>query len=83
MVLIEFLEKARELNKAVHLEGEGIDCERIQPDENPFFEQGCLILDDRVFDCKYIAFGKLTKNQAQIEKELRDHMEKIRGKHGL
>lgn len=80
MVLIEFLEKAKRLNKAVQLEGEGgIDMERIEPGDEYFFKEGCLLLKDRIFDCKYIAFAKLIKNAAERDIELRESLRRMWG----
>lgn len=82
IVLINLLEKAKKQNKAVQLEGDGgIDMEHIEPDEKYFFQDDCLILEDRIFDCSYIAFAKLTKNAAERELEFTEHLNKVWGYH--
>lgn len=53
--------------------------EHIEPDEKYFFQDGCLILEDRIFDCSYIAFAKLTKNAAERELEFTEHLNKSLG----
>ena len=70
IVLLELLEKAKKLNKAILLKGVGIDCEIIEPGETYFFQGKCLVLGDRVFDCTCISFARLTKNEKEREDDL-------------
>lgn len=69
-VLIEFLDKAKKLGKAVAVDGVGIDYEEIQPGDNYFFKEGCMILDNQIFDCKHISHVELTKTAEEKVKEI-------------
>ncbi|WP_405296403.1 hypothetical protein [Methanobrevibacter sp.] len=78
-VLIEFLDKAKKLGKAVAVDGIGIDYEEIQPGDDYFFKDGCLILDNQVIDCEYISHVELTKTAEQKAAEIEDYFQKLRG----
>ena len=80
-ILIDFLEKAKVMNKAVDIEGVGIDlCDPIQPGDKFYFEDGCLVLDDQIFSCKYISHVSLVPTSEEVEKELREALEDYEGK---
>ena len=78
LVLLNFLKKGKVLNKAVDIEGVGFDlCDPIQPGDEFYFEDGCLVLDEQIFSCRYISHVAFLPPEKEVESALMEALRSV------